>query len=56
MLSITGQLDLSSADQFTRAVDDPTADGLALSLILDLPGLTGWDSSGLATLITTQQR
>ena len=56
LLAVTGQLDLGSAGQLTRAVDDLAADDLAPSLILDLSGLTGWDSSGLAALITTQQR
>jgi anti-anti-sigma factor len=56
LLSVTGPLDLGSAGQLTAAVDDLTADGLALSLVVDLSGLTGWDSSGLAALITTQQQ
>jgi anti-anti-sigma factor len=56
LLSVTGPFDLGSAGQLTAAVDDLTADGRALSLVVDLSGLTGWDSSGLAALITIQQR
>jgi anti-anti-sigma factor len=58
VLSVTGPLDLTSARQLTRAVDDLVAGAPAvrLILILDLSGLTGWDSSGLAALITAQQR
>jgi anti-anti-sigma factor len=56
LVSVSGQLDLGSARQLTRAVDD-LADGAgAVCLVLDLSGLTGWDSSGLAALITAQQR
>jgi anti-anti-sigma factor len=55
LLSVTGQLDLGSARQFTRAFDGLPADGVPSGLILDLSGLTGWDSCGLAALITAQQ-
>ena len=59
---MTGPLDLSSAGQFTDAIsallastpgEPPT---LALRLILDLSDLSGWDSAGLAALITARQR
>jgi anti-anti-sigma factor len=59
VLSVTGQLDTSSAGQFTTAVSDLAAAppaGRTLKLILDLSGLTWWDSSGLAALITAQRR
>jgi anti-anti-sigma factor len=55
VLSVTGQLDLGSAREFTRTFDGIPADGAASRLILDLSGLTGWDSCGLAALITAQQ-
>jgi anti-anti-sigma factor len=55
LLAVTGQLDLGSARQFTRAFDGLPADGAPPCLILDLSGLTGWDSCGLAALITAQQ-
>ncbi len=55
LLSVTGQLDLGSARQFTRAFDGLPADGAPSCLILDLSGLTGWDSCGLAALIMAQQ-
>ena len=56
VLAVTGQLDLSSAGQLADAVDDLIAATPALGLILDVTGLTWWDSSGLAALITAQQR
>jgi anti-anti-sigma factor len=56
VLAVTGQLDLSSADQLADAVDDLIAATPALRLVLDVAGLTWWDSSGLAALITAQQR
>lgn len=59
LLAVTGQLDLGSARQFTGtftgAFDGLPADGAPSCLILDLSGLTGWDSCGLAALITAQQ-
>jgi anti-anti-sigma factor len=56
VMSVTGQLDLGSAGRLTRAVDDLLAATPAPRLILDLSGLTGCDSAGLAALITAQQR
>ena len=55
VMSVTGPLDLGSARQLTRAFTGLPADGPASRLILDLSGLTGWDSSGLAALITAQR-
>ena len=50
VLTLTGPLDHASASQFTQAIrDEPW-------LILDLSALTGWDSVGLAALITAQHR
>jgi anti-anti-sigma factor len=62
ILAVTGPLDLGSAAQLTTAISallgqapaDPPGSGLRL--VLDLSGLSGWDSSGLAALITAQQR
>ena len=56
VLSVTGELDLSSADRFTGAVRELVAAAPAVRLVLDLPGLTGWDSSGLAALILARQQ
>ena len=55
-LSVTGQLDLGSAGQLRSAVDELAETDPALRLVLDLSGLSGWDSVGLATLITAQER
>jgi anti-anti-sigma factor len=58
VLAVTGPLDQASAGRLTDAIAgllDPTQNP-GLRLILDLPGLTGWDSAGLAALITAQQR
>jgi anti-anti-sigma factor len=55
VLSVTGELDLSSADRFTGTVRELVAAAPAVRLVLDLSGLTGWDSSGLAALILARQ-
>jgi anti-anti-sigma factor len=62
ILAVTGPLDLASAAELTAAIAsllapapaDPPVSGLRL--VLDLSGLSGWDSAGLAALITAQQR
>jgi anti-anti-sigma factor len=56
VMALTGQLDLSSVGQLTEAVDDLIATTPAPRLVLDLADLTFWDSSGLAALLTAQQR
>jgi anti-anti-sigma factor len=62
ILAVTGPLDLSSAAQLTAAIASLLAPAPAeppvsgLRLVLDLSALSGWDSSGLAALITAQQR
>ena len=56
ILAVTGQLDLGSAAEFGGLVDELIAAAPGLRLVLDLTLLSGWDSSGLATLITAQQR
>jgi anti-anti-sigma factor len=56
ILAVTGQLDLGSAGEFGGAVDELIAAAPGLRLVLDLTLLSGWDSSGLAALITAQQR
>jgi anti-anti-sigma factor len=59
ILAVTGPLDQASAGRLTDAIASllgraqaPTPTGL----ILDLSALTGWDSAGLAALITAQQQ
>lgn len=56
ILSVTGQLDVSSAGQFGSAVLQLAAAKPAPRLIVDLSGLTWWDSVGLAALITAQEQ
>ena len=56
VMSVSGNLDLSSAGQFTRAVSALAGSAPGLCLVLDLSGLTWWDSSGLAALIIAQQQ
>ncbi len=53
VLTVTGPLHLGSAAQLTQAINDLTAPA---KLVLDLTGLTSWDSSGLAALLTAKQR
>jgi len=56
ILAVTGQLDLASSGELGGAVGQLIAATPGLRLILDLTGLAGWDSSGMAALITAQQR
>src|SRR6266436_2802819 len=56
ILAVTGQLDLGSSGEFAGAVGDLIAATPGLRLILDMSALTWWDSSGLAALVTAQQR
>jgi anti-anti-sigma factor len=56
ILAVTGQLDLGSSGEFGGAVGDLIAATPGLRLILDMSALSWWDSSGLAALITAQQR
>jgi anti-anti-sigma factor len=54
ILTVTGPLDLASAPELGRAIADAIND--SGKLILDLKDLTGWDSVGLAALITAQHQ
>lgn len=56
ILSVTGQLDKSSAGQFVSTILHLAEAASALRLIVDLSGLTWWDSVGLAALITAQEQ
>ena len=56
ILAVTGQLDLGSSGEFGGAVADLIAATPGLLLVLDMTELAGWDSSGLAALVTAQQR
>jgi anti-anti-sigma factor len=56
ILAVTGQLDLGSAGQFADVAGGLIAATPGLRLVLDLSGLTMWDSSGLAALTTVQRR
>jgi anti-anti-sigma factor len=56
IVTVTGQLDLGLSERFTRAVAGLVHATPGLRLILDLSGLTQWDSSGLAALITAQRQ
>jgi anti-anti-sigma factor len=56
VLAVTGRLDLGSAGQLGGMVGELAQAVRALRLVLDLSGLSGWDSVGLAGLITAQER
>ena len=58
VLTVTGPLDLASAAEFSRTIADLLNgnENDSVKLILDLASLTGWDSVGLAALITAQQQ
>jgi anti-anti-sigma factor len=55
-LAVTGLLEGSSAGQLTETIGVLLARTPDLLLVLDLSRLAGWDSAGLAALITAQQR
>ncbi|MBV9206461.1 MAG: ATP-binding protein [Actinobacteria bacterium] len=56
IVALTGQLDLGSAGRFTAVAGELSAGTRGLRLILDLAGLTVWDSTGLAALLAVQRR
>lgn len=58
VLTVTGPLDLASAAEFSRTIADLLNENEngSVKLILDLANLAGWDSVGLAALITAQQQ
>ena len=56
VLTVTGPLDLGSAGQLSQTIEHLLGETPGLKLVLELDGLTGWDSAGLAALITAQQR
>jgi len=55
-LTVTGQLDLNSADQLTGAIERLLAQDPAARIVVDLVGLTFWDAFGLAGLLRAQGR
>jgi anti-sigma regulatory factor (Ser/Thr protein kinase)/anti-anti-sigma regulatory factor len=55
ILVAAGQLAPRAADQVIDAAEGVIADGAASRLVLDLAGLTFWDSSGVAALLALQQ-
>jgi len=56
VLAVTGPLDIGSAGQLSQAVERLLGETPGLKLVLELDGLAGWDSAGLAALIIAQQR
>lgn len=56
VLAATGRLNLGSAGQLGSTIAGLAQAVPALRLVLDLSGLTEWDSVGLAGLITAQER
>ncbi len=56
VLAVTGPLDLGSAGQLSQAIERLLGETPGLKLVLELDGLAGWDSAGLAALITAQRR
>lgn len=55
IVTVTGPLDLSSAGEFGDAMTGLITATPGVRLVLDLAGLTWWDSSGLAALVTAQR-
>lgn len=56
VVAVTGPLDARSAGQLGGAVLSLAAAAEVPCLIVDLSGLTWWDSAGLAALITAQEQ
>jgi anti-anti-sigma factor len=56
VLAVTGPLDLATASQLSQTIERLLSETPGLKVVLDLDGLAGWDSAGLAALITVQQR
>jgi anti-anti-sigma factor len=56
VLTVTGELDLRSAPTLTATINAAIDATPTPRLVLDLTRLTFWDSSGIAALITAQQR
>ena len=56
VVTVAGELDIGSADEFAAAVNELISGTPGLRLVLDLAGLTGWDSAGLAALIMAQRQ
>lgn len=56
IVAVTGPLDLGSAGRFAALAADLIARTPGLRLVVDLAGLTVWDSTGLAALLMVQQR
>ncbi|MGW0806241.1 ATP-binding protein [Nonomuraea sp. NPDC002799] len=54
-LELIGSLDHRTADGLTGAIAALVADDVVLRLVLDLGGMTFWDSNGIAALIMAQQ-
>lgn len=54
LVSISGELDLASADDFLAEVTEAAGDGALL--VLDLAGVTFMDSTGLGALIKVRNR
>jgi anti-anti-sigma factor len=56
ILAVTGHLDVKSATELSDALDDLLGRTPQSHVILDLDGLTFWDSFGLAALLRAQSR
>lgn len=51
VVQVSGELDLSTAEQFKLQVEQALANGKAQNLILDLSGVNFIDSSGLGVIL-----
>lgn len=56
VLVVTGPLEDSSADLLSGVVEEVLAANPAARLVLDLAGVTSWDSAGLAAVLAAQRR
>ena len=56
LLSVTGEVDVSCADELRAAIDAQIAEGVAGALVIDLAGVPYIDSTGIGVLVGAAHR
>ena len=56
LLSVTGEVDVSCADELRAAIDAQIAEGVAGELVIDLAGVPYIDSTGIGVLVGAAHR
>ena len=55
-LNVTGEVDVSCADELRAAIDAQVAEGVAGELVIDLAGVPYIDSTGIGVLVGAAHR